>query len=291
MDTMKSRTDSEDNKEASFEDAEFIQDLESDDPDKHANLPAHTNLFRHPLMKGKSSPYAEKMAKTLELDEKLELKPQAIRTQKKMIKKDIDDLTGSNNYFEVTKKGLEKLFRINNLRQKCSWWNLGKLTKAIYTNFQFIFATAAISAVAWVSATIVGSLFANAIAIASTVACIVGIIKLLNDGAKFSFHKIMVDLKIDDVEVYKGDMPDGAKYKLLEAKESKIFKKFVVAYPHVSFATQTVEIPRVRFETDPAILGESLDGRLYMVCYWDIKNDVDRAIDQIEKFKHLKIEE
>lgn len=73
--------------------------------------------YRHPLYAKKKKKYVKEVEKELELDAKLGLKALSEGTAKKTLTKDIDELTNSRDYYEITKDGLYRLFGIK-------WMNL-----------------------------------------------------------------------------------------------------------------------------------------------------------------------
>jgi len=107
-----------------------------------------------------------------------------------------------------------------------------------------------------------------------------------------TYSKIEVSLEIKPIQETAIKIPYGAKLKMEEAFDSKIFKNFVIAYPkfnikkHKLLVKEKI-IPRIDF--DPAICGITEDGRLHMIVYWDIKKDKDKTIKSIERFKKHKL--
>lgn len=124
--------------DASFKDVTDETMVHRGMSENKSNLPATLATFelaRHPLMKEKVTPDIEKIQMELEIDKELGLPMQAERTSNKALSTDIDELTKSNNYFQVSKGLLEKLFSIRQLQFDCwganittffidRWWRL-----------------------------------------------------------------------------------------------------------------------------------------------------------------------
>ena len=91
-----------------------------------SGLPAtleSVRFLRHPKAQF-DAPYMEPLKNEINLDIELGLKGQFDLDQKKILKKDIDELTRSNNYWEVTHRTLDKLFKVPQLRMSCVLPNL-----------------------------------------------------------------------------------------------------------------------------------------------------------------------
>lgn len=276
------------NEEAEVKDATY----RVAEADENGNLPAPLEMFRHPLMEGKMTEYVEDIAEELELDKKLDLPNQEVISGARLIREDIDELTKSNEYFQITEAGLTKMFKIRPLNLKCSVHNNIQFMKALSTVFGPCMAFIGLAIPAWMIAINTPGFVNNIPAIAFSALGIGLFIRTMVKGWTFSWNKIIVRLKQEPVEQTKVRIPKGAKCKLLEAKETGIFKDFFIAYPNVDIENKTVTSPEIKInlELDPAIMGRTDDGRAYMVCWWDIKKDIDRAINQIDKIKNLKIE-
>lgn len=96
--------------------------------------------FRHPLYSKKKKKYVKEVQKELELDAKLGLKTLSEETAKKALVKDIDELTNSRDYCEITKNGLYRLFGIR-------WMNLNysvpyNIRQKLGVLFQILLGTA-----------------------------------------------------------------------------------------------------------------------------------------------------
>ena len=118
--------------------------------------------------------------------------------------------------------------------------------------------------------------------VASGIGLLWTIITTFNDYS-YSKSQLNVEFKIEDIKETTVRIPKGAKIKLLKAVKSKIFDEFVIAYP--KFAKTIKHI-----YPDPAILGKTTDGRMYMIVYWDVKKDVDKTPTAMEAYLKYKIE-
>lgn len=98
---------------------------------------------------------------------------------------------------------------------------------------------------------------------------------------------ITLRLKKDDVERSGVAIPFGAQLRLEEAKEAGIFTSFKVVYPNVVTETQ-LAAERAR-ERDPALVGE-FNGCMFLICSWDLPQDIKKAEADMEALKALKIE-
>lgn len=137
-----------------------------------------------------------------------------------------------------------------------------------------------------------GNVFAGISCVMMIVELILGVLNLVTTFEDFSYSvtEMSADLELTPIEETRIKLPYGAKLKLLEAVESKIFARFVLAHPRVKETTHLTDFSFKLKPTssDPAILGTAIDGRMYMITYWDIKNDVDMAEESIEKYKRFK---
>ncbi len=92
-----------------------------------------TEIRRHPLLAKKKKKYVREVKKELDLDAKLGLNIQSEETAKKALTKDIDELTNSRDYCEISKKGLERLFGIQWLNFfYCLPYNLAQKLNVAY---------------------------------------------------------------------------------------------------------------------------------------------------------------
>jgi len=254
-------------------------------------------------MLGEIKPYVEEAAEELELDKVLGLKNQAFMDLATVVRKDIDELTKSNDYYEVDEDDLEKLFEIPTLRRKCWNFNIWNAFKAVAPIIEGgIFAAITYFIFYYL---IEGSPSDQTMQFSEFVLGIVGIITAIitigwpigrytetkNDdtgkmeggvSAQFAGVKLIVeDLTKTNIKI-----PRGAKLKTLEAQDTKIFDKFQICYPHFHIKEKVFKINLPKL--DPAIVGVTADKRMYMVCYWDIQNDIEkvnRSINRLKKFK------
>jgi hypothetical protein len=108
-------------------DAEFqVVNQTEEDVKSIRNLPATMDTvtyYRHP--KAPTAPlYLDAIKDEIALDIELGLKNQFSIDQKKILKRDIDELTKSNSYYQVTSKLLGRIFKIDSLKSGCVFHNI-----------------------------------------------------------------------------------------------------------------------------------------------------------------------
>jgi hypothetical protein len=250
---------------------------------------------RHPLMRGMENEAINKIKEEVALDEELGLKNQASINCKKALEVDIDELTSARDYYQVTKKIVGDIFGIPAFQFRC-WTN----------NVKEAF-TSSLKCGAWgfiLSALAVG-LFCGTIIFAHTHnmakdinqmgmgAFIVGILGLVVGGivvfvnTKWEYTFINVKLAMEPIEGTTIKIPYGAKLKIKEAKDSKIFENFVIAHPEFETEQRSYKMPE--FQIDPAILGVTKDSRMFMIVYWDIEHDKEKIVKNLEDYKKFKL--
>jgi hypothetical protein len=269
-----------------------------------SNLPARmedVQLLRH--KKAEQNPaYLQEIRDDISLDVELGLENQFKIDQAKVLRKDIDSLTKSNNYFQVSKKLLKKLFKINDLRGLCFWHNLKEaiLESVKGAKFPIIFALTFIFSI-WptLAVTTICSHHTTFVNLSGTIMLWVWIITAFclfiacfwnsNNfgGMKFNYEFMDIDLIMEDVKNTRIEIPKIAKLKMKEAKDSELFEGFTIAYPEFSIKRKSF---KPEFKVDPVILGVAKDNRMYMICWWDIKKDIDKVRKNIRLFKKFKIE-
>lgn len=283
-------------------DAEFTEVRETKNNNK--NLPATLDtvcLHRHTLMEGKVTEAAAKAAEELAIDKELGLLNQAKATANHALQKDIDELTTSNNYFEVTKETIEKLFGLTSLKFQCSihafksYWsamfngwvrNGGALYGIIALVASSIGLSIALN-ISWKEPIPLN--FLSVVLFVLSLAFLIGSIAQLANVSS-SYSTIDVDLSIKPIHDISTPIPYGAKLKVLEAKKSGIFEDFVMA--EINFETNRRNITPPRMNIDPAILGVTKDNRMFMIVYWDVKHDIEKTkmhIKRLNKFKLPKV--
>lgn len=258
-------------------------------------------LVRHELMVGRTNPIIESITKELELDLELGLKNQAEQTMIEAISKDIDELTSSKDYVEVSDDLLKKLFHIGSLRKKCLYSNVTSKVTGFFKagilplSLHVIMLAATLPMIQfsmwlWPIAQKTPLLYAIC-----TLNCILwcGMVVLLIAGfwcwagKDIKYTVMSVDIRSRPLRSVTDRIPYGAKLKVQEASNTKIFTNFVYVTPEFSIKNEErhVSLPNI----DPAILGETADRRKYMIVYWDIDKDVARVVKEIEHFKKFKL--
>ena len=256
--------------------------------------------FRHPLMTDKESDYVIKAREELKLDEELGLSNQAIKTAKSVFEKDIDELTNSRDYYQVDRKTIEKLFDIKKFKRMLFIKNRLNHVKGYFA--------AQVSPISFLSSALlmlatgiylcsIGTdkgVITNSFAFSSGIVGIVlsigfficSLASFLTNKGSYTYETADVDLNIENISSTDIKIPYGAKLKTLEAKESAIFEDFMIITPQ--FTVNNKVVP-TRKNLDPAIVGLTKDNRMFMICYWDIKNDKEKVMKDIEKYKKFKI--
>ena len=279
---------------------------EIDESERHTkNIPAtlaDVAVIRHPLMKDKDAKGLKEIQDELAVDRELGLKYQAADTASQALKNDIDELTASRDFFEVSKRMLYKLFHITDLRIKCLPQNITSVFSTIQETAPWAFLTPlslllSYPFLLWMSwlvnakmaqpATIFNIILAICLGVSVVAMFFTGLGSLFN-SKKYEFNYLQIKLKLTPLSQVDTKIPYGAKLKVLEAQRTKIFNDFVMAYPEFHTAHKEVKTPS--FRIDPAILGVTADKRMFMIVYWDIKRDVEKVIKDIKMFHKFKLQ-
>ena len=97
---------------------------------EYAEVPAIIyEPIRHHLLAEKNKKYIKPIKKELEIDQQLGLRNQAVIDQQSALEKDIDELTNSKDYYEITAKQLEMLFGLGKIKAKVAMINTKELIK------------------------------------------------------------------------------------------------------------------------------------------------------------------
>lgn len=251
--------------------------------------------YRHPLLKGLERAHVEKGIEELNLDEELGLKRQAQFTAKTVLQSDIDELTKSNDYYEVNKKTIEKIFGVASLRAICLFHNIIEAIRGTFDTLKYgILVSAVMVGILLITVSVWNHaqpkpmmvLLALALAAASFgsfIGAIVVIFKNVEDGFDYDFMAVKVDsrpLRDSDIKI-----PYGAKLKIKKAKDTKIFEDFVIVHPEFNLEHKHFQ---PSFKVDPAVLGVTRDNRTFMIVYWDIEKDREKVIRNIQSYKKFK---
>lgn len=254
--------------------------------------------FRHPLLASQERDYVKKALEEIELDQKLGISSGDIKGE--VLSKDIDELTRSNDYTEVNKKTIEKLFDIQGLQFYCAYRNIlsciGSFIKANQVQVFFV-ALGLVVAVGdvmticasqdmkglWVPVIVTGIIITGLGAIVA----VIGSLSSLNPS--WGWEKIEVALETEKLSSTNIRIPYGAKLKTLEAQETGIFEGFAVVHPEFRESRHESRISVMR-NLDPAILGITRDKRMFMVVYWDIKKDKERVVADLKRYRKHKLQ-
>jgi hypothetical protein len=287
-------------------DAEFhVVNQTEEDVKSIRNLPATMDtvtFYRHP--KAPAAPfYLDAIKDEIALDIELGLKNQFSIDQKKILKRDIDELTKSNNYYQVTSKLLGRMFKIGSLRSGCFFYNIKNGIVKTLIGIKVPLITIIIMMIILKGLFIAAPITSHSNSAYYTIAqifCPIGIISLVIGlivfilsftsqkvgRIKFRFQFIDVKLKIENIKETMVTIPRMAKLKIKEAKDSGIFEEFTIAYPY--FSVNREEYTPYR-KVDPIILGITKDNREFMICWWDLAKDIDKVQTHINMFKKFKI--
>jgi hypothetical protein len=240
---------------------------------------------RHELMKDKATDFYKQKQKEIELNEKLGLANQTILDTHQIVRDDINILTQSNNYICVNEKQLGEIFEMKKLKRMAhqkTFSSFMSAFKLMWINtlifLPFLFSAMSVSA--------------KVVTVFLWVATTAGVMLPLSfnrhngrRGGTIEWDVYSVDLKTENVENTEIHIPYGAKLKLLEAKETKIFNRFTISYPRLRVTGSTIALP----DPDPAITGHTMDGRMFMVVYWDLKRDVEKITSKLQDLKKFKL--
>ena len=240
--------------------------------------------------------YLERVKQEIELDAKLGLSNQAKQVAAGAINKEIEALFKQTEYEEVTPKEISEHFEISKLKRSFAIHNY-------FQKFKYAYAMVAYATI-MTCALIVSHFYkftgmTESFVILATVlmglsAAFFGIWGFLQffdkDFIRHTYGKIHVRLDVEDVKKTMLKIPYGAKLKLEEAFDSKLFNSFLICHPNVSY--MDIE-PKPKI-IDPAIIGVKRNtyantDKWYLICYWDIPKDIDMAKQKIKDFKKFKI--
>jgi hypothetical protein len=259
-------------------------------------------LHRHELCQGTNNGEIEKMAKELEIDKQLGLKNQCEITAEAALQRDIDDLTSSKDYVQVSKKLLEKLFSIGGLKRICTLHTIisflhGMVTGArvpliiIASVLALLYPMCFWSGIVASHQTNPGTVCLGILLVAGWIAMLMGTIFGIYfwcEDVQINYDHLEVKLDMEPLSSVDTKIPYGAKLKVLEAQKTGIFKDFVYASPKFTVDTRTWQ-NTLHINIDPAILGVTKDSRMFMVVYWDVIKDKERVIKEINQFKKFKL--
>lgn len=94
--------------------------------------------------------------------------------------------------------------------------------------------------------------------------------------------QIRVRLVKDEIRNARVRIPYGAQLRMEEAKDKGIFESFQAVYPNVVTEHQMAR------ERDPALVG-LYNGAMFLICSWDLPEDIAKADADVEALKALKL--
>lgn len=289
--------------------------------------PSTLIAIRHPVILNKEVFYAKKFEEELLLDHELGLTNQVMIDSKKFFSKDVDELTRTEDYHEVSLKVVERMFKMSLMKVGCLLHNI---VESFTVTFKQFFSSLVYITICAASALGTYHVFVNGTQnglysiLGAFSALITGVLSIsflvfaiaepfskvhsievprrddddFTDtrtisvkGIKLDFFFLKVFLKIESVEETELSIPMGAKLRMLEAKKTGIFEGFSIAYP-------VLEKRHVKYHrflkqreqpTDPVLLGITKDNRFFLIAWWDIKKDIDRVQKDLKILKKFKV--
>jgi len=284
-------------------DADFNDYTAEDAKKDETLLPAlQFDLPRHELLAKTETDASAKHREELALDAKLGLKRQAKATGASQLAADIDELTDAKDYHEISARQLSKLFNIGTLKRLCFrrnvvfhaeafWERLTHKSNTMSLIFfvpSFITFLATLHCVPSAGPTVgaVAFIFASIFSAISLVCWLV----LTFDNFSYSHTQLDAKLDVENLDATDVRLPYGVKLKVAEAMDTKIFEGFSIARPIMTEGHSTVDLSHKFLSfIDPAVLGVTVDKRMFMIAYWDIDKDIDKTKESISKFERFKI--
>lgn len=245
---------------------------------------------------------AERIKQDVELNKSLGLDGQIELLGKEVLNADIDTLVSSKEYPEVNENGLKKIFGIDNLNPKVWGVNAWLIGKALAYHLSipvalFILCYYLSEGTTEGEKVIKPGFFILSllVGLASVIAAIVHVSSICGSDvcremvpSYFHFRWLSLGMVYVPHDRCTVKIPYGAKLRLKEAMDTKIFSKYMVAYPKVTLN----ELPVRKLEIDPALIGVTEFGgeeRWFLISLWDIEKDRDRVINDISRMKKLKV--
>jgi hypothetical protein len=275
------------------------------------NLPATidaVSYLRHPKAPAEAD-YTKAKKDEINLDVELGLQGQFTLDQNSLLKQDINELTKSNDYREVTPRILDKLFKMAQLKTMCFVPNVKEISMQTFRGIRVPLLFSVLTVALVVACVQLGykgngingphsmylDLSALVTGIGAVCSVVIGISSFFSGGVLhndvvFEYCFLGVRLKMESVNQTKMKIPYPAKLKMKEAKDSGLFKDFVITHPE--FYTESKKFkPELKLPSfpDPIVLGVAEDNRMFMVAWWDIKRDIDRVKENIKVFKKFKV--
>lgn len=240
----------------------------------------------------------ERAVDNLKLDSKLGLESQSVFDAAELLNKDIENLIGTTEYEEVTKADIENLFSIPSMKRQTYMFNLFHKYKyaagciAMFLVLAFCTTTfgkylaglhlsIGVATIAWIGVVAMGI---------GVIASAIHAVYYLDESQIPSHPQINVSLKVEDISKTSIKIPYGAKLRLEEAFDKKMFDGFYVCRPDVTYEQVTPK-PKV---VDPAIIGVKRNRiakteKWYMIVFWDIPMDIDATEKRIKQLKRFKL--
>jgi hypothetical protein len=241
-------------------------------------------LARHPLMSDKKMEYVKDIQEEADLDRHLGLNHQVRMDELDMIRHDIDELTKSTDYVEVSNKDIENLFGIGWIKVRC-------FVSTLVIFFKSPLGICLEVTAAFLLMGIFGVHTDNhklaVIGFSAMTLVLVGIlVQCATEG--FEVYRVKVSMRRERIQDTIIRLPIGAKLKLKEAVDSKLFLRFDIVDPKIDVTSETLRAPR-KMVVDPAIIGLTPDNRQFLIVCWDAENE-NLKVNQ-KNFKKLKLKQ
>jgi hypothetical protein len=216
------------------------------------NLPATidaVSYLRHPKAPAEAD-YTKAKKDEINLDVELGLQGQFTLDQNSLLKQDINELTKSNDYREVTPRILNKLFKMAQLKTMCFVPNVKEISMQTFRGIRVPLLFSVLTVALVVACVQLGykghfsgngphslyfGLSALVTGIGAVCSVVVGISSFFSGGVLhndvvFEYCFLGVRLKMESVTQTKMKIPYPAKLKMKEAKDSGLFKDFVITH-------------------------------------------------------------
>ena len=255
-----------------------VKDAEFEEVTEDHNMAIQPySLWRHPLMKGISTEKVKDTITELEIDKALGFQKQAEMTKKELLSDDIDRVTKKHGYPEITGDLLRKLFSFDKIKEEIEKKNFKENLNAI---MPLIYGIA--SSLITVFFMIIFAMNPSTMKFSVMLSSFIGTAFLIyKNRMPYNKTHYYVNFDISDVKYTKIKLPLGVKKAILKAYEEKVFNSFSIA---------SIVHDERNVDKDPAILGVALDGRQFMICWWDTKENMPKDLPSLEIFKKFKIE-
>jgi hypothetical protein len=237
---------------------------------------------RHPLMAHIEKEYVKELQEEADLDRELGLAGQVRMDELDVLRRDINELTSSKDFVEVSDRDVEKIFNVDWLRTKCAMNTAFSIVKMLIIELVLVSITCGFGYIASHYPRI-GFPFAVTAIITGIVTGIVFLVK--RGTSRYTYTALSVGMNREPIHVTRVRLPKGAKLKIKEAKDAGVFERFDIVHPTITAIEQNVRLPAYFY--DPAVIGVTPDMRQFLIVCWDIENDAVKV--NSKRLKNLKL--